>query len=60
MQTIAILDTVTGETTLATVVPFKGFYDTHVDAYRDEQAFAADPIRYREDQDYRAGTLFNH
>jgi len=45
--------------TIVKVYPFKGFFDGHVDLYRDELAFAADPLKYAEDQDYRAGRLLD-
>lgn len=41
------------------VFPFKGFYDAHVDAYRDEMEFQADPLRYHEERDYREGKLLD-
>lgn len=56
MKTIAITDTITGETQIAKCWPLLGLFDAHVDDYE----FDRDPIRYREDRDYREGKLFNH
>ena len=46
--------------TVVNVYPFKGFYDSHVDAYHDNAAFEADPLAYWEERDYQAGQLLGY
>lgn len=46
--------------TVVNVFPFKGFYDSHVDAYLDNLAYEADPLAYAEEQDYQAGKLLGY